>query len=194
MADSIYQIKISLKRSEPKIWRKILIPSDLLLEDFHKIIQTTMGWENSHLHQFIKNNFFYLAPHDDDDMWDEMDSLDYKKEKIKVSKLLIAEKDKITYEYDFGDGWEHEITLDKILPFDNKIKYPICIGGKMKCPPENCGGVWGYSHLLYVLKQPKHPEYKDFKEWYGKDFDPEYFDKKEINDFLAEENYGCFEF
>ncbi len=194
MTNKIYQIQIALREFKPKIWRRILIPSDILLSDFHKVIQTTMGWTNSHLHQFIKNRTFYSVKHPDDDMYSDMDNVDYKKKKTRISELLSTEKDKIIYEYDFGDGWEHDIILEKILPFDGKIKYPICVTGKMNCPPEDCGGVWGYADILDILKQPDHEEYESFIEWLGDEFDPMYFDEVEINELLREKDYGCIEF
>ena len=184
MTKKIFQIQIALKGFKPKIWRRILIPSDLLLSDFHMIIQITMGWTNSHLHQFIKNQTFYTLRMQDDDLWDEMDNVDYKK--MKVSDLLKKEKEKIVYEYDFGDSWEHDIILEKILPIDNSLKYPICLIGKMNCPPEDCGGVWGYSDMLEVLKDPSHEEYESYIEWLGEKFDPEYFNKNEINELLGQ--------
>jgi len=191
MAHKIYQIQIALKGFKPKIWRRLLIPSDLLLSDFHKIIQTTMGWTNSHLHQFIKNGIFYTERMVDDDTWGEMNDVDYKE--IKISDLLKSENEKIIYEYDFGDGWEHDIILEKILPVDDKINYPICVKGKMNCPPEDCGGIWGYSDLLDILKNPDDAEYESYIEWLGGKFDPEYFDKDEVNALLNEKDYGCFE-
>ena len=191
MAHKIYQIQIALKGFKPKIWRRLLIPSDLLLSDFHKIIQTTMGWTNSHLHQFIKNGIFYTERMVDDDTWGEMNGVDYKE--IKISDLLKSENEKIIYEYDFGDGWEHDIILEKILPVDDKINYPICVKGKMNCPPEDCGGIWGYSDLLDILNNPDDAEYESYIEWLGGKFDPEYFDKDEVNALLNEKDYGCFE-
>jgi len=184
MTKKIFQIQIALKGFKPKIWRRILIPSDLLLSDFHMVIQKTMGWTNSHLHQFIKNRTFYTLRMQDDDLWDEMDNVDYKK--MKISDLLKIEKEKIVYEYDFGDSWEHDIILEKILPIDNNIKYPVCLTGKMNCPPEDCGGVWGYSDMLEVLKNPDHEEYESYIEWLGEEFDPEFFDKNEINKLLGQ--------
>lgn len=189
MAKEIYQVKVSLNGSKPMIWRRLLIPSDLLLADFHKIIQTAMGWTNSHLHQFIKDRRFYTLKTADNDMWDEMDNVDYKK--IKVSALLKFEKGKILYEYDFGDGWEHDIVLEKILPFDDKMQVPTCLAGKMSCPPEDCGGVWGYADMLQILKNPKHVEYESYMEWLGGDFKPEDFDKDEVNKLLKKRHYGC---
>lgn len=191
MTDKVFQIQIALKGFKPKIWRRICIPSDLLLVDFHKIIQTTMGWSNTHLHQFIKDGNFYSVK---DMFQDEMDCIDYKKKKIRVSDLLKKEKDKLVYEYDFGDSWEHEILLEKILPYDNNINYPICLDGKMNCPPDDCGGIWGYADILDIVKQPDHEEYDSFMEWLGDDFDPEYFDKDEVNDLLKEKNFGYMEF
>ncbi|MCK4662000.1 MAG: plasmid pRiA4b ORF-3 family protein [Bacteroidales bacterium] len=191
MTKKIFQIQIALKGFKPKIWRRILIPSDLLLSDFHKIIQTTMGWTNSHLHQFIKNRTIYTLRIQNDNLWDEMDNVDYKK--IKIFELLKNEKEKIIYEYDFGDSWEHDIILEKILPIDDKIKYPICLTGKMNCPPEDCGGVWGYFDILKILKQPDHEEYESYIEWLEDEFDPKYFDKDEINELLREKDYGYIE-
>jgi hypothetical protein len=191
MTNKIYQIQISLKDFRPSIWRRILIQPDLPLADFHKVIQTTMGWTNSHLHHFIKNRTFYAKRYHDDDFWDELDNVDYKD--LKISDLLKKEKEKIIYEYDFGDSWEHEILLEEITSNDNKIKYPICIKGKMNCPPEDCGGVWGYANILEIINQPDHEEYESCIEWLGEEFDPEYFDKNEINKMLKQPDFGCIE-
>jgi len=192
MAKKIYQVKISLNGSKPKVWRRLLISSDVLLPDFHKIIQTAMGWTNSHLHQFIKDRIFYTLKTPDNDMWDDLENVDYRK--IKISALLKSEKDKVLYEYDFGDGWEHDIVLEKIMPVDEKIQVPVCLAGKMNCPPEDCGGVWGYADLLEILKNPKHKEYESYMEWMGGEFSPEYFDKEEVNKLLVEKDFGCFRF
>ncbi len=191
MKKQVFQIQIALKGFKPKIWRRLLVPSDLLLSDFHLIIQTSMGWTNSHLHQFIKNETFYTVRMQDDDMWDEMDNVDYSK--MKISDLLKNEKDRIIYEYDFGDGWEHELILEKVLPIDDKMNYPVCLKGAMNCPPEDCGGVWGYADMLEVLKQPDHKEYESYMEWLGDEFDPEYFDKEKVNDLLKKRDFGCFD-
>lgn len=190
MAKSIYQIHVALEGSKPKIWRRLLIPSDMLLSDVHKIIQTAMGWTNSHMHQFVKGEELY-APVMDDEDFDIENSIDYKD--VKVSDLLKEVKDKIGYEYDFGDGWNHTVLLEEILPVDEKTVYPICLDGKMNCPIEDSGGVAGYQHMLAVLKDPKHGEYQDFMEWLGGDLDPTYFEKDEINEMLGMKDYGCLD-
>jgi hypothetical protein len=187
----IYQVKIELFESKPKIWRRLFVQNDTLLSDFHKIIQTVMGWTNSHLHQFIKNNTFYTRKWKDDDFWDDLNNVDYKN--FKISDLLKQEGEQIIYEYDFGDGWQHNIILENILLSEDETQYPICIDGKMNCPPEDCGGIWGYSNILKLLNQPDNPEHENIIDWLGEEFDPEFFDKDEVNRRLLKKDYGCFE-
>ncbi len=179
-AKSIYQIKISLIGAKPPIWRTILVPDNLKLTAFHDVIQAAIGWTDSHLHQFIANNVFYGIPDDEFGMEIEDES------KYKLSQLLKKEKDSIKYEYDFGDSWEHKILLEKILPFDAKTALPVCLKGKRACPPEDCGGIWGYEELLQTISDPNHPEHEEMLEWLGGEFDPEEFDLEEINEDLAE--------
>ena len=177
---TIYQIKISLIGVKPPIWRTVLVPGDLGLGAFHEVIQVAMGWTDSHLHQFIANKKFYGVPDDDFEL--EMED----ETKYKLAQLLKKEKDSIIYEYDFGDSWEHKILLEKILPDDGKTVLPVCIKGKRACPPEDCGGIWGYEELLETISDPKHPDHEDMLEWVGGGFDPEEFDLEEINEDLAE--------
>ena len=188
MAKIIYQIQIELLRSRPGIWRRLLVPSEMLLSDLHKVIQTTMGWTNSHLHQFIKDRTFYTERIPDDDLWDEMNNVDYKK--MKISDLLLKENDTIVYEYDFGDGWEHEIVLERILSAEENTFYPVCIGGRKKCPPEDCGGIPGYINMLSILDQPDHEEYESYITWLGGKFDPENFNVEFVNTLLQRKKFG----
>ncbi|MFW5771616.1 MAG: plasmid pRiA4b ORF-3 family protein [Spirochaetota bacterium] len=189
MKKHAYQVHISLRDSEPEIWRRLLVPADMLLPDFHRVIQSSMGWLNMHLHHFADGNTFYLLRSPDDDFWDELDNVEYND--VKLSDLLKNEKDSIIYEYDFGDGWIHDIVLERILPVDTEFQYPICVDGQMNCPPEDCGGIWGYSELLEILKNPNHEEYEDTIDWLGDEFDPEYFNKDEVNQLLREKDFGC---
>jgi len=176
---SIYQIKISLIGAKPPIWRTFLVPSDLRLDVFHDVIQIVMGWADSHLHQFIANNVFYGIPDDEFGMEIENEA------KFKLFHLLKKEKDTIKYEYDFGDSWEHKILLEKTFPFDIKTALPVCIKGKRACPPEDCGGIWGFEELLETISNPKHPDHEDMLEWLGGEFDPEEFDLEGINKYLT---------
>lgn len=192
MPNKTYQIKIALKESKPSIWRRILVPSNLLFSDLHKIIQTTMGWENSHLHQFKKGRITYSPKMPDGVFWGGMDTFDYTK--LRISEVLKKEKDKMIYEYDFGDSWLHDITLEKIEDNEMTKKEVTCLAGKNSCPPEDCGGIWGYYEMLEIIKDPDHEEYEDYIDWLGEEFDPEYFDKIGINTMLKSRNFGCFEF
>ena len=187
MAKKIYQIQISLKGHTPKIWRRIQLKSDTSLPELHTIIQTTMGWTNSHPHQFRKNKEYYSEP----SPYDELELIDYLK--IKLSDMLKKEKETFQYEYDFGDGWKHKLLLEKILPIDINKKYPVCLAGKMKCPPEDCGGVWGYSEILQILMDPKHEGYESYIDWLGGEFDPKEFDLEMINKMLRKRDFGCIE-
>lgn len=179
---SIYQVKVTLAGSKPPIWRTILIPSTITLEDFHTVLQIGMGWTDSHLHQFVSGRDIYGTPDSDFDLDFEIKD----ERKYKISHCLKKEKDKLIYEYDFGDGWEHKIVLDRILPFDKSVPLPRCMKGKRNCPPEDCGGIWGYQDLLEILQDPTHPEHEEMIEWLGEEFDPDYFDIKEINALFAE--------
>ncbi len=179
-----YQLKIALRYSKPPIWRRITIPSNWCLAELHDVIQVVMGWEFSHLHIFTKNNVEY-GDLMEMECWDG--SL---KDEIhtKLHDVLINEKDKLYYEYDFGDGWEHIITLEKILPFNSKKhKLPVCLRGLRACPPEDCGGIGGYEYLKEVLSNPEHPEYSDIAEWLDiehRPFDPDFFDIDKVNEIL----------
>lgn len=175
--EKIYQLHISLKRSKPKIWRRFLVTEDTTLARLHKIIQEVMGWEDYHLHAFTigETEFGEINEEWDNDFEDE--------KKAKLSDLNLAEKQKFEYVYDFGDNWEHEIKVEKILPFDSSVKYPKCIDGKLACPPEDCGSIWGYDELSELSKMPKDELTEDELErleWLG-DYDFDYFSVDETN-------------
>ncbi len=187
-SNNVYQLKITLNYTKPAIWRKFIVESDIKLSDLHRIIQTVMGWYNSHLNHFRINNEFYSML--DDEM--ELEYIDYRK--IKLNQVILKEKQKFYYEYDFGDGWEHTIILEKILPKDSNMKYPVCIDGKRRCPPEDCGGVGGYEDLLEIIKDPKNDGYDEMMDWLGDEFNPEEFEIDIINEMLKEKDYGCLSF
>lgn len=181
---SIYQLKVTLKDTKPPIWRRLLVSSNTLLPDLHSIIQASMGWTNSHLHQFTDGFDFFGPPSE----WDGMDTIDYRK--ISLDKMLWAPKQKITYEYDFGDDWRHQVLLEKVVEKEPDRFYPVCIKGKNACPPEDCGGVWGYAELLEILADPKHEDHEEMKDWIGGELDPKAFDLEEVNKRLQMPNYG----
>jgi len=172
---STYQIKVTLADSKPPIWRRLLVPSTITLAKLHDILQIAMGWDDYHLHQFIARDQYYGVPNPEYD--DEMKN----EARVKLSGVLQQEKDTMVYEYDFGDGWNHKIVLEKVLPHDPNISLPRCTAGKRACPPEDCGGVWGYADFLEIIGDPNHPEHKEMLDWVGGEFDPEHFDIAEVN-------------
>jgi len=166
-----YQFKIQLKNvSNPTVWRRIQVPSHYTFEEFHKVIQFAFGWEFSHLFFFSPTGYnsqpmieMNYEGDEDYEMLDE-DSLDATT--TLLSEIFVSEKQKFTYLYDLGDDWMHQITLEKILTNEETEK-PILLKGQGACPPEDCGGPWGYETLKETLADKKHPEHKEMKEWLG---------------------------
>lgn len=159
--------------------------SDITLAKLHQVIQITMGWDNSHLHAFTINGVQYSEPEMiDDDFGDEAIS------EAKVSlKKVAAVGDTFLYEYDFGDDWAHAIKIEKAITADDQTQTPRCIKGKLACPPEDCGGVWGYYDMLEKLAGPPSKERSEIVEWLGGEIDPEEFDIEEINRILCRFQY-----
>lgn len=183
---SVYQIKVTLIGSKPPIWRRFLVPDTTTLYRLHDILQIVMGWQDYHLHMFTINGQIYGDPEDD-----ENGDLGTKNEaRFKLNQALGREGSKFRYEYDFGDSWEHELIVEKILPAEKGIRYPLCVAGKRACPPEDVGGVWGYQKFLEAIGDPEHPEHDEYQEWTGGEFDPEHFDLDEVNDRLRHPRRG----
>ncbi len=172
------QLKITLKGSKPPIWRRVLIKDTITFKDLHHIIQDAMGWYNCHLYEFDLWGFSIGMPYEGS--FDEIEDAS----KIKIKKHLNSPGMKFTYTYDFGDDWEHLITVEKIEPITKGEQLPVCIKGKGNCPPEDCGGIWGYYELLETIKDKKHPDHEDMLEWLGGSFDPNEFNIEEINGML----------
>ena len=184
-----FQFRIQIKDvQKPPVWRKVIVPESFTFEQFHRVIQEAFGWGNYHLFQFSPSGYgsepVIAIPSDDD--WEKtaLNASD-----TKLSSVFNTENQKYTYIYDFGDDWEHTILLENILP--EKTEKASCLTGKGACPPEDCGGPWGYERLKEILKDPKHKEYKEIKEWIGiedvKDkFHPEKFDIEYVNEILSE--------
>ncbi|NNJ11666.1 plasmid pRiA4b ORF-3 family protein [Chloroflexales bacterium ZM16-3] len=177
----IYQLKITLKDSKPPIWRRVEVPDDSTLATLHAIIQAAMGWTDSHLHMFSIGRTTYGVPdpdYDDEDVRDER--------RVKLNQLLTEPKQKLSYEYDFGDSWTHVVLLEQVREPESGVAYPRCTAGKRACPPEDCGGVWGYADFLAAITDPEHPEHDELLEWAGGAFDPEDFDLAEIDAALRQ--------
>lgn len=172
---TVFQFKITLKNIEPPIWRRIQV-KDCTLDNLHEDIQTAMGWTNSHLHQFeiagVRHGDPELLCEDWQDEIQPVNSL-----RTKVSKIVPKDgkRFQFDYEYDFGDGWEHEILFEGRLKAEKGTRYPLCLEGQRACPPEDVGGPFGYADYLEAMADPKHERHKEFMKWSGS-FDPEAFD------------------
>lgn len=176
---NIYRIKASLRYIEPPIWRRIEVPSDITLAKLHAVLQAAMGWRNVHLHAFRIGREIYGKP--------DRSMPDYamNDERKTCLDAIAGQGDTIIYEYDFGDGWEHTLKIEKVFPPEPKVRYPRCTAGRRACPPEDCGGPPGYAHLLDVLRDPRHEEHEELRDWLPSGFDPEAFDADAINKRLG---------
>jgi len=189
----IYQFKITLKGIRPPIWRRFQVPGDYTFWDLHVAVQDVMGWWDSHLHSFQAKNpktghEEEIGLPEDDPLFD--DHIILPGWERKISHYFSPENRKALYLYDFGDGWHHDLVLEKIVTAEEGLVYPRCVDGKRACPPEDCGGVWGYANLLEVLSDPKNKEYKDTVEWLGQTFDPEHFDAADVRFTDPEERWA----
>ena len=165
-------LDVTLKGSPRKVYRQLIVPSDLTLNHLGEILVRAVGWEGYHLNQFIAGKTYYAEPSDDDWMMDMQEDAS----KFTIGSLLNRVKSKIKWEYDFGDSWVHEITLvEKQAVDDNEMVKVQLLKGSGACPPEDCGGIGGYRHLLNVLKNPDDEEYEEMIEWLGGRFDPKSF-------------------
>jgi len=172
-----FQVKVTLTWTKPPIWRRLLVPPIIPLDWFHAVLQSAMGWGHEHLHQFVVGRTYFSSPEFGlEEVEDEC--------AVTLGELLNPANKKIVYEYDFGDGWMHDIALEKTVVSKEPLKHAVCLTGAGRCPLEDCGGVNGYYNLLAVLSDPKHPEHNDMKEWAGGPIDPDEFNLDSINQGL----------
>lgn len=191
-ADSILQLKIGLKGSKPPIWRRVLVPAGMPLSQLHLVIQGVFDWLNYHLHHFRAGGFrgptyAPVAPDGEDDFYDER-ALD--ESKVTVGELLPAVGSTITYTYDFGDNWEHAVTVEKVLTSDDGGQLPRCVAGRGAAPAEDSGGIWGWMDIVQAVNDPSHGEHQEYREWMGlksgETLDPKAFDIGQANEDLAD--------
>ena len=171
----VYQLKVTLRDVQPPVWRRFQVRSDLTLQGLHWALQLIIGWTDSHLHQFRVARAISggVRPAHIVEGEDER--------KVVLADVLRKPKDRMVYEYDFGDCWEHVVELEEIAAPPTDAKFPWVLRGERACPPEDVGGPWGYANFLEALGDPKHPDHEDLVEWCGDSFDPGAFDVNAIN-------------
>jgi hypothetical protein len=183
LPQDIYQIKVTLLGTRPPIWRRLLVPAGLTLEVLHDVLQVAMGWDDSHLHEFrIGQERFGKSDRRDRLLGGDPIGNERKTHLYRVLGKVGA---KAVYSYDFGDSWEHAVVVEKVLPPEPALSYPLCVGGKLHGPPDDCGGIPGYYNLVEAIGDPTHPEHEELLNWVGGEFDPEAFSVKDVNQRLA---------
>ena len=181
--DQVLQFKITLNNTKPPVWHRIQVPGDYTFWDLHVAIQDSMGWLDYHLHEFEVVNPRKLQVEKigipDPDYFDRETLPGWK---IPAARLFTSSNPKAKYLYDFGDDWEHTVVLEKVLPRDADVEYPWCIAGRRKCPPEDCGGPWGYLDFLQAISDPDHENHEMMMDWTGGlAFDPEDFSPSNVD-------------
>lgn len=181
----VYQLKVTLKGIPPPIWRRVQVPAQISLRELHYVLQVVMGWENSHMHQFRVGKRYFEAPAPKSWMLDFFGAKSEDDAKTRLAEIAPRVAAKFVYTYDMGDSWEHQVVVEKILPVQPAVHYPLCLDGGRACPPEDCGGIWGYADLLAALEDPTQEGAGELLEWLGDGFDPEHWDLDAVNQQLA---------
>ena len=177
----VYQLKVSLRGAKPPIWRRLQVPSDVTLARVHDIIQIAFDWNGGHLHVFhTPYGDFGLA---DKELGHQADS------SVSLGQVAPGAGERIRYEYDFGDDWDHEVLVEQVLGPGVTNGKARCTGGRRAAPPDDCGGIWGYQELVHILGESSHPEHVDKLHWLGlsdaTQFDPDTFDADAVNAVLS---------
>lgn len=185
------QLKVMLEGSKPPIWRRVTVPAPMSLARLHQVIQVLFGWLDQHLHQFQTSGYDgpLYAPVDPDGEGDLYGEPSGEESKASVGGVLPAVGSTMTYTYDFGDDWEHSITVEKVLETGDVGQLPQCTGGRGAAPAEDSGGTWGWANIVAAVNDPSHGEHQEYREWLGlrpgETLDPKAFDPGEVNEVLA---------
>ena len=180
MTAAVLRLKVTLDDVEPKVLRRIEVPADIKLDRLHLTLQAALGWTNSHLFEIRARDVGWGLPSPD---WPD-GPLDARKVKL-IDVLEDAGTKTLRYLYDYGDGWEHTIKVERMIPADTNIAYPRLIEASGRCPPEDVGGPWGYDEMLEALADPDHERHAEIREWVGDDFDPHAFDAEPLRANVA---------
>ncbi len=181
-SQEIYQIKVTLLDTRPPIWRRLLVPPDITLAHLHRVLQAAMGWQNSHLHEFRMGRYTFGVPDPEHRSMGGMAGINEKT--VRLYQVLDKPRAKMRYLYDFGDSWEHGITLEKVLTAEPGLAVPLCTDGEFKGPPEDCGGIPGFYDFLEAILEPDHERHEELLDWIGGSFDPRWFSTDAVNQQL----------
>lgn len=172
---TVHLLKVTLMDVTPPVWRLIRVPSAVPLSTLHAVLQAALGWEDRHLHEWRVGGTVYGPP--DEETWGE----ELADEASAVLGEVAGPDDLIRYDYDLGDGWEHLVEVVAVEAYDGGAPPVEVLDGARAVPPEDCGGPSGYEHLVDALADPADPEHEELVEWIGDAWDPEGFDRREVN-------------
>jgi hypothetical protein len=204
-APVVYQLRVVLRGISPLIWRRLLVPGDQTIADLHVVLQVALGWSDEHLNHFVIHGREYGISH--------LGGIGFRDDpqQVRLVDLGLRVGERFMYEYDFTDGWQHDVRVEQILPFEPRRRYPTCTGGRRQAPPENCGGPWAFlelrqrhsiidsaQRLMELLERRAtiggetfvHDHYEDVVQvmfWLGIDR----FDRGAVNHRLAERGVGA---
>jgi hypothetical protein len=187
-AKRVFQLNVTLLDTTPPIWRRVLVDGNSTLDHLHEVIQAAFGWWNYHLHEFEIGRSRYGVPDPDEDWGDPPG--DERRTRLEAIAGVGAS---FRYTYDFGDGWDHQVVVEEVRPPTTDVAVPACVDGRRACPPEDCGGTWGYRELLEILRDPTHREHRERLEWLGRPFDPEAFDAGAFEENLRQGRLAMFD-
>ena len=171
-AKTVHRLKLTLRAVKPPVWRRVEVASSIKLSALAPVLEAAMGWLGGHLHSFEVQGKRFEPPDDDDFGF----PIAADERKMRLGEVLPVVKSKMRWSYDFGDGWEHDVVVEAIEAERLDVGYPVCLAGKRACPPEDCGGPWGYADLLAALADPTHDDHEQMTAWAPRGFDAEAFD------------------
>ncbi|MFW2335744.1 plasmid pRiA4b ORF-3 family protein, partial [Ilumatobacter sp.] len=175
---TVHRLKVTLRSVKPPIWRRIEVASNVTLEELSDLLEGAMGWLGGHLHAFEVDGVTYERPDPDDGLLRGAND----ENRHRLGGVLTEVGAKMRWDYDFGDGWRHNVVVEAIEPLTPSVEYPRCVAGRRACPPEDCGGPWGFHELLEAFADPAHPRHEELTEWLPVNYNPEEFDPDEATD------------
>jgi hypothetical protein len=174
-AEKVFSLKLTVVGCAPRIWRRLLVRETMWLSRLHDSIQVAFEWFDYQTHLFTLDDHKYGNPFRKDELVIEDDR------DVALADLDLASRDKLTYQYHFGEGWEVEIRVEKLIALEKGMHYPTCIAGERAPPPEDCGGIEAFHDMLACIKEPNTDLGREWLEWLGPDYKPEVCELEKIN-------------
>ncbi len=185
-SNATYRLKIQINGITPPVWRSVDVPAEIGLHDLHETIQRLFAWNDSHLHEFMTgahpSGIRYAPENPELDHWGEPP---LNEKRVPLNTLLTKPRDSLLYSYDFGDNWEHTLTLESILPAAGPGTLPQCVAGSGHAPQEDSFGPHGWMEKIAISQNPNDPDHQDIRRWLGlrkgQHIDPAAFDRARVN-------------